>query len=60
MTNWAEDVIEECASFPSGDHDDYVDSTSQALLRFRQGMCISAQLGEEDDEEVYERRVEYY
>ncbi len=23
---WADDVIEECASFPSGDHDDYVDS----------------------------------
>ena len=36
-TRWAREVIEEVASFPNGDHDDYVDTTSQALLRFRQG-----------------------
>ena len=30
-TRWADEVIEECASFPSGDHDDLVDSTTQAL-----------------------------
>jgi predicted phage terminase large subunit-like protein len=35
-SRWAEEVIEEIAAFPSGDHDDYVDSTTQALLRFRQ------------------------
>ena len=34
---WAQEVIEECAAFPFGDHDDYVDSTTQAVLRFRQG-----------------------
>ena len=34
---WAEEVIEECAAFPYGDHDDLVDSTTQALMRFRQG-----------------------
>ena len=34
---FAEEVIEECASFPYGDHDDLVDSTTQALMRFRQG-----------------------
>ena len=34
---FAEEVIEECASFPFGDHDDLVDSTTQALMRFRQG-----------------------
>jgi predicted phage terminase large subunit-like protein len=36
-TAWAEEVVEEVASFPSGEHDDLVDSTSQALLRFRRG-----------------------
>ena len=33
---FADEVIEECASFPFGDHDDLVDSTTQALMRFRQ------------------------
>ncbi len=33
----ADELVEEMASFPNGDHDDLVDSTSQALLRFRQG-----------------------
>jgi len=37
---WAEEVIEECAAFPYGEHDDLVDSTTQALLRFRQGSFI--------------------
>jgi predicted phage terminase large subunit-like protein len=36
-TKWADELVEEVASFPNGDHDDLVDSTSQALLRFRQG-----------------------
>lgn len=36
-TNWAEELVEEVASFPSGEHDDLVDSCSQALLRFRKG-----------------------
>lgn len=34
---WAQEVIEECNDFPSGSHDDLVDSTTLALLRFRQG-----------------------
>jgi predicted phage terminase large subunit-like protein len=38
---WAEEVVEECASFPYGDHDDLVDSTTQAIMRFRQGGFIS-------------------
>ena len=37
---FAQEVIEECAAFPYGDHDDLVDSTTQALLRFRQGGLI--------------------
>ena len=38
---FAEEVIEECAAFPHGDHDDLVDSTTQASMRFRQGGLIS-------------------
>jgi predicted phage terminase large subunit-like protein len=60
MTRWADDVIEECAAFPAGDHDDYVDSVSQALLRFRQGGWIRSTMDEWEDEPTYKRRVEYY
>jgi len=34
---FAQEVIEECAAFPYGDNDDLVDSTTQAVMRFRQG-----------------------
>ena len=37
---WAEDVIEECAAFPNGTHDDLVDSLTQALMRYRQGNFV--------------------
>ena len=59
-TRWAEEVIEECASFPAGEHDDLVDSTTQALLRFRQGGWIRSSMDEWDDEPKYRRPVEYY
>ncbi len=36
-TRWAEEVIEEVSSFPAGEHDDLVDATTLALMRFRQG-----------------------
>jgi predicted phage terminase large subunit-like protein len=58
-TRWAEEVVEEMASFPSGDHDDLVDSSSQALMRFRQGGFISI-ASDEPDEPVVPRRVAYY
>ena len=38
---FAQEVIEECAAFPYGDHDDMVDSMTQALMRFRQGGLIN-------------------
>ena len=58
-TRWAEEVMDEMASFPNGDHDDLVDSSSQALMRFRQGGFISID-SDEPDEPVYRRRMEYY
>ena len=37
---WAEEMVEECAAFPFGEHDDLVDSMTQAMLRFRQGNFV--------------------
>ena len=59
-TKWADEVIEECAAFPAGDNDDLVDSTTQALLRFRQGGWIRTTMDDWDDEPTYRRPVEYY
>ena len=56
---WAEEVIEECAAFPYGRNDDYVDSTTQALMRYRQFGALQ----HEDDEEVEEiprRKIAFY
>jgi phage terminase large subunit-like protein len=51
--------MEECAAFPNGEHDDTVDSTSQALLRFRQGGFL--RLASDEDEEVFiQRKASYY
>jgi predicted phage terminase large subunit-like protein len=58
-TRWADEVMEEMASFPNGDHDDLVDSSSQALLRFRQGGFITID-SDEPDEPSYRRKLEYY
>jgi len=54
-TRWAKEVIEEVAAFPVGENDDYVDTTSQALMRFRQGGFISLDSDEKDDG-IYRRR----
>jgi len=59
-TRWAEELVEELASFPNGDHDDLVDSTSQALLRFRQGGFIRLDSDMPDEEKYSRRKVAYY
>lgn len=58
---FAEEVIEQCASFPAGDEDDLVDSTVQALLRFREGGLIRTANDEQDAEDrPRARRKRYY
>jgi predicted phage terminase large subunit-like protein len=49
---FALEVIEECASFPYGENDDLVDSTTQAVLRYREGNFISADYDFEPTDEV--------
>ena len=56
---FAEEVVEEFAAFPSGDHDDLVDSSTQALLRFRQGGFLRLN-SDEEDEPFYPRTAAYY
>ena len=53
---WAKDVIEECNDFPSGVNDDLVDSTTLALLRFRQGGFIRLDTDEPEDDFLYKHR----
>jgi len=57
--DFAQEVIEECAAFPYGDHDDLVDSMTQAVMRFRQGGFIDHP---EDykDEPVIRNNKTYY
>jgi predicted phage terminase large subunit-like protein len=49
---FALEVIEECASFPYGEHDDLVDSTTQAVLRYREGNFVSADYDFESTDEI--------
>ena len=59
-TRWAEEVIEQFAAFPYGDHDDLVDSSTQALMRFRQGGFISMHSDYPMDELIPGRKADYY
>jgi predicted phage terminase large subunit-like protein len=59
-THWAEELVEEVASFPSGEHDDLVDSMSQALLRFRRGGFIRLDSDEPDEIKYFRRKQPYY
>ena len=57
---WAEEVIEELAAFPNSDHDDLVDSTTQALIRFRKGGFVNLPTDEPDEPREFRRKVSYY
>ncbi|MDR9428655.1 MAG: phage terminase large subunit [Salibaculum sp.] len=58
---FADEVIEEVASFPNGEHDDFVDSMTLALMRFRQGGLIAIEDDDSEDEEIFiPRQREYY
>ena len=59
-TRWAEEVIEEMASFPNSEHDDLVDSSTQALIRFRKGGFIRLDSDEPEDLPSFRRKKAYY
>ena len=56
---FSDEVIEECLAFPNGDHDDFVDSMTMALMRFRQGGFIELE-GENEGSDWYPKKREYY
>lgn len=56
---FAEEVIEECAAFPLGEHDDLVDSMTQAVMRFRQGGFVEHP-DDYEDEPLPEHARTYY
>jgi len=56
---FTDEMIEECAAFPLGEHDDLVDSMTQAVMRFRQGGFVEHP-EDYEDEELPERKRTYY
>ena len=58
--HYAEEVIEECAAFPHGENDDYVDSTTQAMLRYRQGYFVSTYSDEDEMRKMRDKKYIYY
>jgi predicted phage terminase large subunit-like protein len=59
-TRWADELMEELAAFPNGDNDDLVDSTSQALLRFRRGGFIQIESDEPEEQRYFRRKTAFY
>ncbi len=57
---WAEELIEQCVSFPYASHDDLVDVTSMALARFRSGGFITLPTDHKDNEALPPRKASYY
>ena len=58
--HFAQEVVEECAAFPHGDHDDYVDSMTQAVMRFRQGGLLKHPEDYVTDNTKRRLRKDYY
>ena len=62
QTRWAEELIDEIGAFPSGEHDDLVDATTLALMRFRQGGFLRLPNDEPEDIKWFKgyRKERYY
>jgi predicted phage terminase large subunit-like protein len=61
-TRWAEELVDEIAAFPSGEHDDLVDATTLALMRFRQGGFLRLPVDEPEEIKWFKgpRRDRFY
>ena len=57
---FSEEVIDECAAFPNGEHDDFCDSMSMALIRYRKGGFLRLDSDEEEDEPVIRPQARQY
>ena len=59
-TRWAEELIEEMAAFPNAPNDDLVDSSTQALIRFRKGGFLRLASDEREELKSFRRKHAYY
>lgn len=61
-TRWAREVVEEVAAFPAGEHDDFVDTMTQALMRMRNGGFIRLPSDEPEEPTYFKsvRKAAYY
>jgi phage terminase large subunit-like protein len=59
-TTFADELVEEVASFPNGEHDDLVDSMTQALMRYRQGNFVQLPTDDWEDDDNSVRMKMYY
>jgi predicted phage terminase large subunit-like protein len=57
---FAQEMVEEVAAFPYGDHDDLVDSMTQALMRFRQGGLIRHPEDYKDEDQPKRKKKFYW
>ena len=57
---WAYEIIEECAEFPNGEHDDYVDCVTMAMMRYRRGGFIQLDSDEQDEPQSFRRKAAFY
>ena len=55
-TRWAEELVDEVAEFPNGEHDDLVDATTLALMRFRQGGFLRLPIDEPEEIQWFKSR----
>jgi predicted phage terminase large subunit-like protein len=56
---FAEEMIEECASFPFGKNDDLCDTMTQAIMRFREGGFLNLATDYDDDSMGVRQRIYY-
>ena len=59
-TRWADELIEEMAAFPNAPNDDLVDSSTQALIRFRKGGFLRLATDEREELKNFRRKHAYY
>ena len=57
---FSDELIEEVAAFPNGEHDDLVDSMTQALMRYRQGNFVQLPTDDWEDDEIHAKVKAYY
>jgi len=59
-TRWAAELVEEMAAFPNAPNDDLVDSSTQALIRFRKGGFLRLESDEREELKSFRRKQVYY